>query len=395
MTAIYALTIVLFIYAAGDLIAQLTKAKLPSAVARSFMILGGLWLGIIPEETFSASTIGGFGMMAVTLMITMLGTTIDTPELTRQIKTIIACLCCVALSTAAICLMAPLVIRGDFAYVGSAVYAGGSAVILMMTSALKPRGMVEVVGFFTILGTAQGFFGQPVCSYFLRRFARGFLSDQKNIDEWAEGEEAAKAEAAVAARARKPLEIPEKYDRIPLVLFKVGLLSSAAAFISGLTGGSVHAFVMSIILGWIAVETGFLKKGTLGRIESSGIITFLAACVLLGNYVGITPQMFLSYLVPICVVMVLGMAATAAGGLLASRFLNMPPGLAIALGLTCTFGFPNTMILTDDVCDAMAPDARSRRALYNVLMPKMLVAGFVTVTITSMFVGSFVLSVFF
>ena len=58
-------------------------------------------------------------------------------------------------------------------------------------------------------------------------------------------------------------------------------------------------------------------------------------------------------------------------------------------------GFPNTMILTDDVCDAMAPDARSRKALYNVLMPKMLVAGFVTVTITSMFVGSFVLSVFF
>ena len=87
MSAIYALTIVFFIYAAGDLIAQLTKAKLPSAVARSIMILGGLWLGILPEETFSASTIGGFGMMAVTLMITMLGTTIDTPELKRQVKT--------------------------------------------------------------------------------------------------------------------------------------------------------------------------------------------------------------------------------------------------------------------------------------------------------------------
>ena len=53
------------------------------------------------------------------------------------------------------------------------------------------------------------------------------------------------------------------------------------------------------------------------------------------------------------------------------------------------------MILTNDVCDAMASDERERKALYNVLMPKMLVAGFVTVTMASMFVGSFVIATFF
>ena len=43
----------------------------------------------------------------------------------------------------------------------------------------------------------------------------------------------------------------------------------------------------------------------------------------------------------------------------------------------------------------MAKTEEEHKALYNVLMPKMLVAGFVTVTIVSVFVGSFVLSVFF
>ncbi len=390
MSAIYALTIVLFIYAAGDMISLLTKAKVPSGVARSIIILAGLWMGIIPEDTFAISTIGGFGMMAVTLMITMLGTTIDTPELKRQVKTIIVCLFSLVISTAVIVILGPIIINPQYAYVGSAVYAGGAAVILMMTSALKPLGLVEVVGFFTILGTAQGFFGQPVCAYFLRKYAKDFLADQKNVDEWAD------ADAPVQTEGKKKIfQLPAKLDRIPVILLKVGLLSSAAAFLAGLTGGKIHAFVLSLILGWIAVETGFLQKGTMGKIESSGIITLLAACVLFSNYVGITPEMFLGYLLPIFVVMILGMIGTFVGGFIMSKVLKMPVGLAVALGLTCTFGFPNTMILTNDVCDAMASNERERKALYNVLMPKMLVAGFVTVTMASMFVGSFVLATFF
>ena len=390
MSAIYALTIVLFIYAIGDIISYVTKAKLPSAVARSIIILVGLWTGILPEDTFNLSTIGGFGMMAVTLMITMLGTTIDTPELKRQFKTILVCLAGVVISTIIIIVIGRFIIKPEYAYVGSAVYAGGSAVILMMTAALKELSLVEVIGFFTILGTAQGFFGQPVCSYFLRRYSKEFLADPANIDAWADAET-----EAGEKKKRKFLQLPEKYDRIPVILFKVAILSSVAAFLANLTGGKVHAFVISIVLGWAAVESGFLKKSVLNHIESSGIITFLAACVLFGNYVGITPQMFLGYIVPIFVVMILGMIGTAIGGFVMAKVTKMPVGLAIALGLTCTFGFPNTMILTNDVCDAMAGNERERKALYNVLMPKMLVAGFVTVTITSMFVGSFVLAMFF
>ena len=105
--------------------------------------------------------------------------------------------------------------------------------------------------------------------------------------------------------------------------------------------------------------------------------------------------MFLGYIRPIIIVMVLGIFGTVVTGLLLSRVIKMPASLAIALGLTCTFGFPNTMILTNDVCDALAKNDMEHQALYNVLMPKMLVAGFVTVTITSVFIGSFVLKVFF
>ena len=130
-------------------------------------------------------------------------------------------------------------------------------------------------------------------------------------------------------------------------------------------------------------------------ISAAGLITFLASTVLFGNYVGVTPQMFLSYIGPIFAVMLTGILGTAVAGIVISKLVKMPVGLAIGLGLTCTFGFPMTMILTNNVCDAMAKDETERKALYNVLMPKMLVAGFVTVTIVSVFVGSFVLNTFF
>jgi len=418
MSAIYALTIVLLIYAAGDVIAAVTKAKFPSSVARGAIVLIGLWIGLIPKNTFSQSTIGGFGMMAVTLMITMLGTTIDTPEMKRQIKTIIICLAGLAVSTAIILLVGPLLINPQYAYVGSAVYAGGSAVVLMFTSVLKPRGLTAVVGFFTILSMAQSFFGQPVCSHYLRKYAKNFLKDPENVRKWANdgieekkdprllpgkaqraagpnGDSPVLAATAAPLPQRKLLQMPQMLDRVPVTLLKVGLISSLAAFLSNLVGGAIHPFVISIILGWAAVETGFLPKGTLDHTESAGIVTFLAACVLFGNYVGVTPHMFLGYIRPIIVVMVLGIFGTVVTGLLLSRVIKIPASLAIALGLTCTFGFPNTMILTNDVCDALAKNDMEHQALYNVLMPKMLVAGFVTVTITSVFIGSFVLKVFF
>lgn len=391
MQAIYALTIVLAIYAAGDLISYFSKARVPAAIAWAVIILAGLWTGILPSYTFEDSTISGFGMMAVTLMIVMLGTTIDTPELKRQIKTIIVCVAGVLLSTVLILVIGPHIINPQYAYVGSAVYAGGNAVILMMTSVLKPEGLTDVVGFFTILGTAQGFFGQPLCSYFLRRYAKRFLADPDNIARYASDENKENS----GTHRRRPLQLPEKMDRIPVILMKVALVASLAAYLSGLTGGRIHAFVISIILGWICVETGFLKKGTMNSIESAGIITFLAACVLFGNYVGITPQMFLGYIIPIVVVMLLGIAGTAIAGIVIGKLCNMPVDLAIALGLTCTFGFPLTMIMTDNVCDAMARSKEEHTALYNVLLPKMLVAGFVTVTIVSVFIGSFVLAKFF
>ncbi len=397
MTGIYALTIIFAIYAVGEIVSKVSKARIPGGLAWAVILLVGLWTGILKPEIFTLSQVTGFGMLVVALMITMLGTTIDLAELKRQVKVIIICLAGVVVSSAAIILIDSLIIQKEFAYVGAPVYAGGGAVALLLTAALKTENMTEaataVVGFFTILGTAQGLFGIPTCSFFLRRFAKEFLKDKEQVAAFAEMD--SDTSTAKGLFKKKFLTLPKSLDTTPINFLKVALVSSLATFLAGLTGGVIHAFVISLIFGWFFTETGFLSKGMMAKVESAGLITFLSATCLFGNYVGVTPQMFLSFLVPILVVMATGIAFTALTGFILSKVLKMEVGLAIALGLTCTFGFPMTMILTNNVVDAMAANEEEKKALTNVLMPKMLVAGFVTVTIVSVFVGSIVLSLFF
>ena len=71
----------------------------------------------------------------------------------------------------------------------------------------------------------------------------------------------------------------------------------------------------------------------------------------------------------------------------------MPFTLAVSLGITCTFGFPTTMLISQEVATAMGETEEQRKALLNYLLPKMLVAGFVTVTITSVVLAGFVVNI--
>ena len=79
--------------------------------------------------------------------------------------------------------------------------------------------------------------------------------------------------------------------------------------------------------------------------------------------------------------------------MLCSRLFRMPFTLAVSLGITCTFGFPTTMLISQEVSEAMGETEAQRKALLNFLLPKMLVAGFVTVTITSVVLAGFVVNI--
>ena len=55
----------------------------------------------------------------------------------------------------------------------------------------------------------------------------------------------------------------------------------------------------------------------------------------------------------------------------------------MALSLTALYGFPPNYVLTDEASKALAENREEYDFLMGQMLPKMLVGGFITVTITS------------
>ncbi|MFR4851827.1 MAG: hypothetical protein ACLUAY_04880 [Butyricicoccus sp.] len=136
MEPIIALTILFCVYAAGELIAQKTKAVFSTVLGIAILLLAKLL------ERHSAP-VGDRGCPGHRFRQChrgnphcLLGTTIDFPELRRQWKVVVTSLVCVVGATLAIILIGYPLIGKEMALSVAPIFAGGSAATLIMTTAL-------------------------------------------------------------------------------------------------------------------------------------------------------------------------------------------------------------------------------------------------------------------
>ena len=61
--------------------------------------------------------------------------------------------------------------------------------------------------------------------------------------------------------------------------------------------------------------------------------------------------------------------------------------MAFACSLTALYGFPADYVITNEVVNTLTDDEKERAALSAHMMPSMLVAGFVTVTMVSVVIA--------
>ena len=61
--------------------------------------------------------------------------------------------------------------------------------------------------------------------------------------------------------------------------------------------------------------------------------------------------------------------------------------MSVAIGSSCLFGFPGTVIISNEVSESTGTTAEEKATINAQIMPKMLVAGMVTVSITSVLVA--------
>ena len=385
MNATLAAAIIFVVFAVGDMISAKTKAIVSMLLVASVVFLLGFWAGIFPTTMFADSTLLSMAGLLVTLLLVHLGTTIKLRDFGAQWRTvIIAAVACIAISVA-VFFIGQLIIDRGFALVGAPILSGGVVATLQMQSVAQDAGREELAVFATLVMCAQGFVGYPVASLCLKSEAKRIKAKLNSGELSASDLEASKAAEGSHKKLIPPL--PAALNTPNAILAKVVLVALLSVTVSGLFHDAVNKLVWCLIFGVLCKEIGFLDENALGKANATGIVMPIITLSIFTNLASATPQMVGSMIVPLLVVIVIGSIAFSVVSILVGKIFGYSWQMSMAIGSSCLFGFPGTVIISNEVSESTGTTAEEKAFINEQIMPKMLVAGMVTVSITSVLVA--------
>mgnify|MGYP000848012880 FL=1 len=383
MNAILAAAVIFVVFAVRDMVSAKTKAIVSMLLVASVVFLAGFWAGIFPTTMFVDSTLLSMAGLLVTMLLVHLGTTIKLRDFGAQWRTvIISALACIAIS-AAVYFLGQLIIDRTYALVGAPILSGGVVATLTMQDMANKANLPDLAVFATLVMCAQGFVGYPVASLCLKSEAKRL---KRSIDA---GSVTLTPVSAAQTSAKKKLipALPAKYNTPNVVLAKVILVALLSVWVSSLFHDAVNKLVWCLIFGVLCKELGFLDEDALGKAHATGIVMPIITLSIFTNLASATPEMVGSMVVPLLVCVVIGTVAFSVVSILVGKIFGYSWQMSMAIGSSCLFGFPGTVIISNEVSESTGTTAEEKAAINAQIMPKMLVAGMVTVSITSVLVA--------
>ena len=380
------------VYIIGEYVAKITKAWIPSVFVTAVVLLIGYWT-VIPKEVVSDSMLIPFGStIGIYLLITHMGTVISLKQLMQQWRTIVVCLSGLAGMMVLGYFIAPLIIDKTLVIAGLPPLTGGIVAATMMQDAAKAAGLEVAAVFAIAMYCVQGFAGYPITAVCLQKEGRRLLKDFRSgkvvLTEQDRREMASVGMTVIADDSdRKTLipKIPDKWNSPILMLGKLGLVGWLATQLGNITG--ISGAIWALVLGVFFTTIGFLETNLLNRANSYQIIMFALMMYVIDGLKDCTPAMLKSIIVPMVVLIVIGVLGMAIFSFIIAKILKMSFPLAFANGLTALYGFPCDAIITESTCNALGETEEERQYLMSKMFPSMIVGGFITVTITSVFIA--------
>ncbi|MCL2559994.1 MAG: hypothetical protein FWE07_05850 [Turicibacter sp.] len=388
MVPIYAFAFLIVIFAIGDIVADKTKALLSTVLVVIVLLLLSFWGGL-PGTVINDSGIAAVGMPLVVVLIVGIGSNMDLKSLAAQWKTCVIALLGALSGVVLIMFVGQFILGRYMAFSAATVFSGTNVAILILTDALSNNNMVYLMPFLLMVFVTDNLVGIPVASHVLKKSARIFVKDKEAVKKYA-----AMSLEGVDERKRL-ITMPEFMKQPSGVLARIIIVGAFSFWLSGLTQGHVHFLVMSLIMGVIFTEIGFLDKASLPKTQASSFVILAATVVIFGSLADTTPQMFIDAIGPLLLTLGIGFIGVIIGSFFLGKFLKTDPWLAIAMGVSCSFGMPTTFLIPKEVAATIAENEEEQRAIENYQQPSMVTAGFVSVTIASVFIAQMTVTLLF
>lgn len=390
MSVILCLLVVMIAMSIGDIVSMKTKAFVPSVFVTAFVFLIGFWY-VLPSDVVSKATLGmPVALVAMYLLIVHMGTLMNVRELISQWRTVVISLAGVGGIILFLMTVGVFVLGKETAIVGAPPLTGGIVAAIIMKDAATALGNDNLAVIAILVYVVQGFVGYPLTALLLKREGKRLLDIYKNSDTKINITQ----ENTVKKEAKTLLPtIPEKYNTTYLILARLALVAWLADVFTKLVNTHIFKasflspFVTCLIFGVIAAEIGIVDRQPLNKANTFGwMMTVLMAFIFEGLNKA-TPDMLKQVAIPLLGIIVIGVIGLLILSFIAGKILKESPYMALPIALNALYGFPPNFILTNEVINSLSDDADELKYLSQVMVPKMLIGGFTSVTIASVIIG--------
>ena len=219
----------------------------------------------------------------------------------------------------------------------------------------------------------QGLVGYPLTSFCLKKETKRLTKLYRN------GE----FKASTAASEDKKDEKKKRATSTIIILLKLALITLAAYWIDYATKGYIPMYVVCLLLGFAAHELKLVETDALHEASSYG---FVMTALMMGLFKTLASSGTDGIASVVGIAAALVAFATVAMGLmalLASKIFKQSFFMCYAIVLNAFSGFPINMLITTEAININTEEGDERDNITAEIMPQMLVAGFVCVTIVS------------
>ncbi len=369
----------------GDLCNSKTKGVISGLLTASAIYIIGYLTGIIPTtqpaDLGLAAMTSLFGQMVI---VANLGTMVSLNDLLKQWKTVLMCLFSLVVMGVAVGVVGVALFGREIGLLAISPISGGAVASAMVAEVATDAGRADLAALAMLFNVVQLLFGVPVSSFLLRKYCVHATS--VGID-------------GVIAQESKEIRqfnicllkpVPEHFNTKYLILAKLALVGFAAQFINSATGGNFPSAIAALLLGVILTEIGFLDRNSLQKSKFYDFFMFAFMAMLIGAFSSLTLENLISFILPLVVLLTVGVISLSLGSMIMGIILKVDWRLAASLGPAAMFGYPFSQFLCEDVVRGMHLDQEESDKLLGFVMPQMVIAGFVTVTIASVFVAAIV-----
>jgi hypothetical protein len=395
MNPIVAFVVVMAVWTVSDFVAKKTKSLLSSLFVASIIFLIGFLTNVFPEDLLQASSLLALAGVVVGFIIVHLGTMISLDEFIRQWKTFVIGISAV-IGIGVMLYVASLIfgvrISGsaeegyaqalDFVIAGTGALSGGTISVLIIQEAALGVGLTSIAIFPVLIAALQGLVGFPLTSIILRREAQRVRGEHRagTLDTIEEAE----------AEAAERTILPPAFRTTAGTLFVVGVAVLISLGINNLTNGVLNTFVVALILGVALRTLGVFKPSVLGGIDALGLMMIAIMILVFGPLATIEVADVTALALPLVLAFTFGLVGITVFAIVVGKLVGYSVPMSAAIGLTSLYGFPGTMILAQEAARGAGESPEEVAAIEHQILPKMIVAGFSTVTITSVVITSII-----